>query len=113
MKLALIVFFLSIVLIPVSSLQSGTTGDVTATVSLPTIQCNMCVTNISDALDKVKGVKDYSVDLEGKKVTVTYDDAVTSVSKIENAISKAGYGANNKKANKKAYDKLDDCCKVN
>ena len=112
MKLALIAFFLNVILLPVNNLQSGTSGDISITVSLPTIQCNMCVNNISEALDKVKGIKDYSVDLEGKKVTVTYDDAITTVSKIENAISKSGYDANNKKANKKAYDKLDECCKV-
>jgi len=72
----------------------------------------MCESNISNALDKVKGVKSYSVNLDGKKVTVTYDDSITNITKIENAITKAGYGANNKKADKKAYEKLDGCCKM-
>lgn len=111
-KSALTLFLLSAVIIPVNSLQSGTPGDINITVLLPTIQCNMCAANISEALDKVKGVKDYSVNLEEKNATVTYDDALTTLEKIENAISKAGYVANNKKANKKAYNKLNKCCKL-
>ncbi|HJY63914.1 MAG TPA: heavy metal-associated domain-containing protein [Ignavibacteria bacterium] len=99
-------------LLPVDNLKAKTADEITVDITLPTIQCGMCESNISNALDKVKGVKSYSVDLDGKKVTVTSDDAITTVSKIEKAISKAGYGANNKKADKKAYDKLDECCKV-
>lgn len=84
----------------------------TLIVSLPTIQCKKCVRNISKALDNVRGVKYYSVDLDSQKVKVTYDHAVATVYMIENAITKSGYDANNRKAKKKAYDKLDDCCKL-
>jgi len=109
---ALITALIIIVLFPADNLTSKTISEITVEISLPTIQCGMCESNISKALDKVKGIKSYSVDLDGKKVTVIYDDAVTSVSKIEKAISKAGYDANNTKADKKAYDKLHDCCKM-
>jgi periplasmic mercuric ion binding protein len=84
----------------------------TLIVSLPTIQCKKCVRNINTALDNVRGVKYYSVDLDSQKVKVTYDHAVATIYMIENAITKAGYDANNRKAKKKAYDKLDDCCKL-
>jgi periplasmic mercuric ion binding protein len=110
--LNLVIAVFIITMLPANNIKAETTGEVTVDISLPTIQCGMCEQNINKALDKVKGVKSLSVDLEGKKVTVTYDDAVTSVSKIEKAITKAGYDANNQKANKKAYDKLNECCKV-
>jgi len=109
---AIIITFIIITLLPVKSTNSKSTEEVTTDISLPTIQCGMCESNISKALDKVKGVKNYSVDLDGKKVTVTYDDSITDISKIEKAITKAGYGANNKKADKKAYNKLNECCKM-
>ena len=99
-------------LLPVDNLKAKTADEVTVDISLPTIQCGTCEKTIGKALNKVKGVKSYSVDLDGKKVTVTYDDAITTVSKIEKAITKAGYDANTQKADKKAYDKLDECCKV-
>jgi hypothetical protein len=42
---------------------------------------------------------------------VKFDKEVTDLNKIENAITAAGYDADNKKANPDAYAKLDDCCK--
>lgn len=99
-------------LLPAGNSISKTTGEITIDISLPTVQCGMCERNISKALDKVSGVKVYEVDIEGKKVSLTYDDAITSLSQIETAISMAGYDANSTKANKKAYDKLSKCCKM-
>lgn len=84
----------------------------TLIISLPTIQCEMCVKNINKALKDVRGVKYYTVNLDSQKVKVTYDHAVATVYMIESAITKAGYDANNRKAKKKAYDKLKDCCKL-
>ncbi len=84
----------------------------TVEISLPTIQCDMCVSAIEKAVNKIDGVVSITVDVEGKKAKVTFDDTKTSLTRIEKAISKSGYKANNKKANKKAYDKLDDCCKI-
>ena len=106
----LILFALLLIL---SNLKAEAAFDYkTVWVSLPTIQCKKCVRNINKALDNVRGVKYYSVDLDSQKVKVTYDHAVATIYMIENAITKAGYDANNRKAKKKAYDKLDDCCKL-
>lgn len=84
----------------------------TTEISLPTIQCGMCVRTIEKALNKVDGIINIGVNVENKKATVTYDDTKTDLSKIETAISKAGYDANNLKADEKAYEKLNECCKV-
>jgi|SRR5690606_9856456 len=95
-----------------SEKTSGETvaGEV-VTVSLPTVQCNMCKKTIADALKGVDGVSDAKVNIADKNVKVTFDKSKTDVSKIESSITAAGYDANDKKAEKNAYDKLDDCCK--
>ena len=54
------------------------------------MKCEGCVKHISEALDKLAGVKDYSVDLDSKKVTVDTELADT---KIIAAIKEAGYDA--------------------
>jgi periplasmic mercuric ion binding protein len=87
-------------------------GEKTTEITLPTVQCGMCKRIIEKALNKVDGVINSEIDIESKKVSVTYDDTKTDVLKIERAITKAGYDANNRKADKKAYDKLDECCKT-
>lgn len=84
----------------------------TVEISLPTIQCGMCKKTIEKVVKKVEGVTKISVNMESKIATVTFDDTVTSITAIENAINKAGYDANEKKADKNAYDKLDECCKI-
>lgn len=80
-------------------------------IKIPSAQCEICEKNLNKALKKVAGVEKYKVDIEGKVIHINFDKNVTSISKIENAITSAGYDANNKTANPEAYDKLDNCCK--
>lgn len=104
-------FLAILALIPISSKASLILHDKTVEISLPTIQCGMCVRTIEKALNKLNGVINAEVDFENKKVTVTYNHK-TSVAKIEKAITRAGYDANDKKADPEAYEKLGECCKV-
>jgi mercuric ion binding protein len=90
----------------------STSNDEKATVQLPTIQCNQCRKNITNALKKVDGVTDFNIDVKGKVMNVSFDKTKTDLVKIENAVTMAGYDANDKKADPVAYEKLDDCCKV-
>lgn len=83
-----------------------------AEIKLPTIQCGACVKTITAALEKSEGVQKVNVDLDKKLATVTYTDGKTTVKKLEQAVSKAGYAANQTKADKAAYDSLPKCCKV-
>ena len=84
----------------------------TVEITLPSIVCNSCVAKVEKALKKLDGVTDYSVSLDNKNATVTFDDSITSLEKIEYAITKAGYDANDKKADRDAYDRLPGCCKA-
>lgn len=80
-------------------------------IKIPSAQCETCEKNLNKALKKVAGVEKYKVDIDGKVIHINYDRNLTSIAKIENAITSAGYNANDKKANPDAYDKLDKCCK--
>ena len=95
------------------TLEAGSLyGNKTEEITLPTVQCGMCKKTIEKAVKKLDGIVSISVDVDVKKAVVVFDDTKTSLTAIENTISKAGYEANSKKANKEAYDKLDDCCKM-
>lgn len=87
-------------------------NETTITVSVPTIQCSKCKKNIEKALAKVDGIGKPVVDVSVKKLTVSFDSAKTNQELIERAVTLAGYQANDKPADKDAYDKLDDCCKI-
>lgn len=80
-------------------------------IKIPSAQCDICKGKITKALKNVNGVKTFEVDIDNKIVHLNFDKNVTDLSKIEKAITLAGYDANNKKADPEAYSKLDDCCK--
>ncbi|MBI2619958.1 MAG: heavy-metal-associated domain-containing protein [Ignavibacteriales bacterium] len=87
-------------------------GKETVTIAVESMQCGTCKKAVEKALKKVDGVEAVRVDLEAGKATVTYTPALTTFSSLETAITKAGYTANDKKADPEAYEKLDDCCKL-
>lgn len=55
------------------------------------LHCKNCVTKVTENISFEKGVKDLKVDLEQKRITITYDDSKTSVEKLAAAIEKLGY----------------------
>ncbi|HQY19982.1 MAG TPA: heavy-metal-associated domain-containing protein [Ignavibacteria bacterium] len=81
-------------------------------VDVPTIQCGTCTKNIKNALNKVDGVIAVNVSVDKKKCMVDYDASKTDLTVIEGAIVSAGYQANDKPADKTAYDNLNECCKI-
>lgn len=81
-------------------------------IKLPTMQCSICKKNIEKAVNKVPGTINVKVDKDEKVAHINYDKSKTDLTKIENAITMAGYDANDKKADPTAYQNLDDCCKL-
>lgn len=73
--------------------------------------CEMCKETLEKAMSYEKGVKTSSLDVDSKMLTVTFDPKKTSADKIKTAITKAGYDADDKVADAKAYEHLDACCK--
>lgn len=84
----------------------------TVKIKLNSMQCNICVENITKAINSVDGVVEANVNLKKKIATVTFDGDKTNKAEIEIAITSIGYDANNKKANQEAYSKLMECCKI-
>lgn len=92
--------------------QSKAAEVATVSINIPTIQCGTCKKNVETALMALDGVRKAEVDLKGKTVAVEYVAAKLDLSALETSISKAGYAANDMKADSAAYEKLDECCKV-
>jgi mercuric ion binding protein len=81
-------------------------------VKLSSMQCGMCKKTIETAVKNIDGIKSINVDKNEKVAHVDYDKSKVDLAKIEVTITAAGYNANDKKADPKAYSELDDCCKL-
>lgn len=74
-------------------------------------QCGMCKTRIENSIIYERGVKDVSLDMDTKVLTVVIRKSRTNIKKIKTAINTLGYDADDSFANKLAYKKLPACCK--
>ena len=81
-------------------------------IKTPTVQCGMCKSTIEKTLNKLDGVISADVDIEKKTATVKYNTEETGPEEIRKTISRAGYQADDLKANKRKYKKLPHCCKL-
>ena len=86
------------------------TDAATASIEVKTARCEMCVKNITAALENTEGVEEVVVDLEKKLATVKYAPAKTNLTALEKAIAFAGYDANATKRDSAAYLALAKCC---
>ncbi len=84
----------------------------TISITTPTIQCDMCVETITTAVKAVAGVDSVGVDLDAKVTVVRFASTTATQAQVEDAIVKAGYDANGKQRDMKAYDGLPGCCKL-
>ncbi|OES24452.1 mercury resistance system periplasmic binding protein MerP [Alteromonas macleodii] len=66
----------------------------TVTLLLPTMNCAMCPITVKKALSQVEGVTKAKVSYEDKKAVVTFDDTHTSIEKLIEATTNAGYPSN-------------------
>lgn len=84
----------------------------TATIQANSMVCGTCAETIQKAVYTVEGVKDVNVDVDKKIVEVKFVSTQTNLATLERTITDAGYDANDKKRDKDAYEKLDECCKI-
>lgn len=77
----------------------------------PTVQCDMCKSNIETYLKRVDGVMSVNVNVRRKETTVKYWTDRTNDEALKTAIVNAGYDANELKANPDSYKALPKCCK--
>lgn len=71
----------------------------------PQMHCASCENKIKGNLRFEKGVKEIQCDIEGQRVTVTYDADKTSSEAIIKSFNKFGYKATEVKAEKTAEKK--------
>ncbi|WP_059000033.1 heavy metal translocating P-type ATPase [Leptolyngbya sp. NIES-2104] len=65
----------------------------TTTLKLQGMSCAACAKNIENAIQAVEGVKTCAVNFGAEQATVSYDVRKTSIAKIQQAVSDAGYSA--------------------
>jgi copper chaperone CopZ len=87
----------------------GFAQDTTITI-LTSAQCGTCKKRIENAMAFEKGVKQVSLDVSSKILTITYDKKKNSHENLRQAVAKIGYDADSVPANPKAYKKLPKCC---
>ena len=63
----------------------------TETISVPEIHCNHCKGSIEGALTPIDGVERALVDVDGRNVSVTYDETVVDHDRLVEAIVDQGY----------------------
>lgn len=73
-------------------------------------ECGMCETRIEKAANTVNGVSKADWNKETKILEVAFDDAKTTIDKIEIAIAKVGHDTPKHKATDEVYEKLPSCC---
>ncbi|AQG78737.1 heavy-metal-associated domain-containing protein [Spirosoma montaniterrae] len=73
--------------------------------------CGMCKARIERNLSFEKGVKEATLDVKSKVVTIRYNPRKTDVDKLKANISKTGYDAEEVLADEAGYAKLPECCK--
>lgn len=101
-------FILAMMATMIMYAQSAKTGSIEIKTSA---QCGMCKERIETGMAFEKGIKDVSLDLETKIVTINYNPKKTTPEEIRKEISKLGYDADSIPADPKAYAKLPPCCK--
>jgi len=73
--------------------------------------CGMCKDRLEHNMKFEKGVKDVHLDLKTKELTIVFKSKKNNLENLRKAITKIGYSADGVPADKKAFDKLEGCCK--
>lgn len=55
------------------------------------MSCGMCQSAVQEALSGVNGVAEATVDLEGGRATVVFDEGTTSLDALRAAVEDAGF----------------------
>ncbi len=106
------IFFCLLIFSLFTATTSSAQSKKTDTVYIKTsAECDQCKKSIEKALNYEKGVKSARLNVETKVVEVIYKPAKTTPEHLRHIITNIGYDADGEKANNKAYQKLEDCCK--
>lgn len=76
-----------------ANIAAASDSDQTATFDIEKMTCATCPIAVRKAMQRVDGVKEVDVDLDGKTAIVTYDASVTTTLEIGNASTDVGFPA--------------------
>lgn len=82
----------------------------TVELQLPGYCCKKLNPTIENTLAYEKGVVEWTLDRDNKKVTVTYKEGKTTPDTIEKALARNGVRTQHYEANPKMISKLPACC---
>lgn len=100
--------FLSILLTCLSYFAPG--QNVKTFEIMTSAQCEMCKERLESNIAFEKGIRDVYLDLETKKLKVTFKSKKTNLDNIRNAIAQLGYDADDVSADPESYKELPLCC---
>jgi copper chaperone CopZ len=106
------ILFLIIAVVGFSIFASAQTKALlTAKISTPTVQCEMCKRTIETYLKRYDGITYINVNVKRKETTIKYLTDRTNIEILKTAIANAGYDADDIAANPDSYKQLPKCCK--
>lgn len=59
--------------------------------SVPDMECSMCIRSVQSELKHLEGVVDFKIDDLRRVVVIRFDPSLTDVKRIQSAIRKAGF----------------------
>lgn len=74
--------------------------------------CETCGEKFNKILLREKGVQMVELDEKEMTIKVVFNSKKTNLDNVKTAITKLGYDADDLKADRKAYEGLDNCCKA-
>ena len=105
------IIFLVFICLSSLSAQVSTSKKRTSSIKTNSV-CGICKDEIESAIrNNLKGIIYAYHDNDSKILTVKYKTKKTSADAIRNAITLAGYDADDLKADPQAREKLDACCR--
>lgn len=91
MRTPKILFVVVVTAMTALTLTPALAASKTVTLSIPTMDCEVCPITVKKALNKVKGVTMVDVNPEKKIVVATFDDTQTNAVVLTEATKNAGY----------------------
>lgn len=102
-------FFTALLFTVISTVSYSQTSVKTETFKVKG-SCGMCKARIEKAA-KTEGVSKADWNQESKKLTISYNPSKVTADAIQKKIAAVGYDTQKYKADEKAYNSLDACCK--
>ena len=73
--------------------------------------CSMCENRLEKLANNADGVSDAIWDKKTQIMTISFENTITSIYRVQRLLAESGHDTDFKKANTEAYDSLPECCR--